>query len=97
MTFTSGMHRDLRANPALHYDADSRAEARLSRVQRVGNGKMRRAAVGRCPVKADQGRSKLHVWADTASRFCFRRCAAGDALRFGELAKGLSCRGPPSV
>jgi DNA primase len=51
-----------------------------------------RAAVGRCPFHADQGRPNLHVWADTASWFCFRCCVGGDVIRFVELAEGLSFR-----
>jgi DNA primase len=51
-----------------------------------------RAAVGRCPFHADQGRPNLYVWADTASWFCFRCCVGGDVLRFVELAEGLSFR-----
>src|SRR5262249_35586532 len=38
------------------------------------------------------GRPNLHVWADTASWFCFRCCVGGDVLRFVELAEGLSFR-----
>jgi DNA primase len=51
-----------------------------------------RAAVGRCPFHADQGRPNLYVWADTASWFCFRCSVGGDVLRFVELAEGLSFR-----
>src|SRR5215470_12098124 len=51
-----------------------------------------RAAVGRCPFHADQGRPNLYAWGDTASWFCFRCALGGDVVRFVELAEGLSFR-----
>src|SRR2546421_1110892 len=51
-----------------------------------------RAGVGRCPLHQDQGRPNLHVWSDTQSWFCFRCNVGGDAVRFVELAEGVSFR-----
>lgn len=51
-----------------------------------------RALVGRCPFHRDRGRPNLHVYADTASWYCYRCGAGGDVIDFVRRLAGLSFR-----
>lgn len=51
-----------------------------------------RALVGRCPFHRDQGRPNLHVYADTASWYCYRCGAGGDVIDFVRRIEGLGFR-----
>jgi DNA primase len=48
-----------------------------------------RALVGRCPLHDDRGRPNLHVYADTASYYCYRCALGGDVIDFLMRAEGL--------
>lgn len=51
-----------------------------------------RALVGRCPFHRDRGRPNLHVYADTASWYCYRCGAGGDVIDFVRRIAGLGFR-----
>src|SRR5690242_3979008 len=51
-----------------------------------------RALVGRCPFHRDQGRPNLHVYADTASWYCYRCGAGGDVIDFVKRIENLGFR-----
>ena len=90
------MSRSMNVQHAARVDVEALKEAHPVQEVLAAYGvelrRQGRAAVGRCPFHADHGRPNLHVWADTASWFCFRCCVGGDVLRFVELAEGLSFR-----
>ena len=51
-----------------------------------------RALVGRCPFHADGGKPNLHVYPGSASFYCYRCAAGGDAIAFVMRLEGLGFR-----
>jgi DNA primase len=48
------------------------------------------ALVGRCPFHQDRSRENLYVYPRTASFYCYRCSAGGDAIRFVQLMDGVA-------
>jgi DNA primase len=49
-----------------------------------------RALIGRCPFHDDHGRPNLYIYCRTASFWCYRCGAGGDAIRFVQLMDGVT-------